>query len=66
MKANKMPRFSKGEMVDIRLPGARIGDWESGEVTEVKEYAAGPLYKVKTVSGKLLTVEEDDLFRADS
>ena len=64
-KQKQMPRFSKKDVVDVRLPGVKIGDWEQGEVVEVRNYNSGAIYRVKTFSGETVTVEEDDLRLAD-
>lgn len=64
-KQKRMPRFSKKDVVDVRLPSSKIGDWEQGEIMEVRNYNSGAVYKVKTFSGETVTVEEDDLRLAD-
>jgi hypothetical protein len=67
LKALKpFPRFSKNDLVDVRTPGAQLGDWEQGTVTEIRNYRSGPVYTITTPSGDVIKAEENDLRHADA
>jgi len=57
----RLAKFGTKDVVDVRLPGAPLGDGEQEKVIQVRNCKAGALYKVRTFSGYVFTVEEDDL-----
>lgn len=65
----RMPRFSSGDVVDVRISDAKLGDWDQGwdqgEILEVRNYKIGVVYKVKTFAGETVLAEERDLRLAD-
>jgi hypothetical protein len=55
-------KFHIGNVVDVRIPGKQLGDWEQGIVVHVK----GSTYTVETFSGTSIVASEDQLFAADA